>query len=568
MIFKSKHHHFRLLINLLLTVLLVNFLAIFISTNAYAQPVPDWKWAYSAGTTGNDYGKDICMDESGNVYVTGTFKTSATFGETTLNSAGDEDIFIVKYNSAGIVQWAKSFGDIGLDVSRSLSVDAAGNLYLTGFFRSENITFGNFSLYNQNSAFGYDQFYLVKCDSSGTVMWAVESDGLGNMDGRSVATDKSGNIMVTGYFDGNDITFGSFSLPNAGVLSSDIFIVKYNTDGTPVWAKTVGGNGYEVTSGIATDNDGNIYITGYYESSTLSIGSTSLANMGERDMLVAKFDADGNPVWANSANGSCDDTGADITIDANGNVWVTGSSCSETLSIGTMVFNGNDYDKVIGAKYDAAGNLIWANIYSSEDNAEGYSITADQKGNVFIAGAFTGNMINFGNFDLVNVNAEYDDIFVTKLDNDGSVVWSISAGGTDDDEATAIVSDYDGNTYVTGDFYSRTLNLGITALANTDNSENSTDLFVSKIVTSVGINEQHSAESPTVYPNPASGFINILCDKGSVIQVINMDGKLVKKVKSKQATYKLDISGLLPGMYVVKTIKQGGETAITSFIKK
>ncbi len=568
MIFKSKHHYLRIRINLLLTVLLVNFLAIFISANAYAQPSSNWKWAYSAGSTGKDYGNDICMDESGNVYVTGTFKTSVTFGETTLNSAGDEDIFIVKYNSAGIVQWAKQFGDMGMDVSRSLSVDGAGNLYLTGFFGSENLTFGDFSLYNQNSAFGYDQYYLVKCDSDGNVLWAVESDGLGNMDGRSVATDESGNIIVTGWFDGSDITFGSFTLPNAGSFSSDIFIVKYNTNGTPVWAKTVGGNGYEITSGIAADNDGNIYITGYYESSTLSIGSTNLTNMGSRDMFVAKYDASGNPVWANSANGSCDDTGNGITVDANGNVWVTGSSCSETLNIGTMVFNGNDYNKVVVAKYDAAGNLTWANIYSSDDNAEGYSITADQKGNVFIAGAFAGNMINFGTLTLMNTSAEYDDIFVTKFENDGNLIWSISAGGTNDDEATAIASDYDGNAYVTGDFYSKTINLGSISLSNTDGSENSTDLFVSKIVTSVGINEQHSAESPTVYPNPASGFINILCDKGSVIQVINMDGKLVKKIKSKQATYKLDISGLLPGMYVVKTIKQGGETSITSFIKK
>ncbi len=568
MIFKSKHHHFRLQFNLLLTVLLVNFLAIIISTNAYAQPVPDWKWAYSAGTTGSDYGKDICMDESGNVFVTGTFKTSATFGETTLTSAGSEDIFIVKYNSAGIVQWAKSFGDEGMDVGRSLSVDATGNLFLTGFFRSENLTFGDFSLYNQNSAFGYDQFYLIKCDSSGTVLWATASDGLGNMDGNSVTTDPSGNIIVTGMFDGSDISFGSFTLPNAGSFSSDIFIVKYNTDGTPVWAKTAGGNSYDYPSGITTDDNANIYITGYYESSTLSFGTTNLTNMGERDMFVAKYDASGSPVWANSANGSCDDTGTDITIDANENVWVTGSSCSETLNIGTMVFNGNDYDKVIVAKYDAAGNLAWANVYSSDDNAEGYSITADQNGNVFIAGAFAGNMISFGNFDLSNANADYDDLFVTKFDNDGSVIWTISAGGTDDDDATAIVSDYDGNAYVTGDFYSKTIGFALTTLVNTDNSENSTDLFVSKLVTVVGIDEQASADLPTVYPNPTSGFINILCDKGSETQVINMDGKLVKKVKAKQTKFKLDVSGLLPGMYFIKTIKQNGETALTSFIKE
>jgi hypothetical protein len=566
MFIKNKSFHRRLRFNLLAIIMLINVSSLLMPFNSFAE-APGWQWAYSAGATGSDYGCDIKLDSQGNVYVSGTFNESVTFGDITLNSAGSSDIFIVKYSSTGSVIWAKSFGGFSLDDCESLYVDAADNFFLTGFFRSENISFDGFSLYNPNSAFGYNQYYLIKCDASGNVLWANTSDGLGNMDGNAVTMDKSGNIIVTGMFDGSDITFGSITLPNAGILSSDIFIVKYNAAGEALWAKTAGGSGYESCSEVVTDDSENLYFTGYFASSTINFGAISLSNAGGRDIFIAKYDASGNPVWAKSAAGSGDEIGVAMGIDAGNHLYLTGSSSSESISFGSIVLTGSDYDKIVTAKYDADGNVIWAKVFSGDNNDEVIDLTIDNQGNTFIAGEFGSSSILFGSTELVNTSFDYSDLYITKIDPDGNVLWAESAGGNDDDEASAAAIDNDGNAYIPGSFYSSAIAFGTTTLTNTDNTENSSDLFVAKLGNSSGVDEQTSLKSLTVFPNPASGIIQIRGAENAFIELFDVNGRLITSREAAPTTPQLDVSTLLPGIYIVKTIKQNS-TSFTRFIKE
>ncbi len=565
MLFNKLHFH-GLQFNLLATMLLINISFFILPSNSLAN-APDWQWAYSAGTSGSDYGSDIKLDNQGNVYVTGTFNESVTFGNITLNSAGSSDIFIVKYNNNKEVLWAKSFGGLSLDACRSLFVDNAGNFLLTGFFRSEDISFDTFSLYNPNSAFGYNQYFLIKCDSSGNVLWAKTSDGLGNMDGNAVTMDKSGNIIVTGMFDGSDITFGSITLPNSGILSSDIFIVKYNAAGEVSWVKTTGGSGYEFPAKIVTDENGDLYFTGYFENSTVNFGAISLPNAGGRDIFIAKYDASGNPVWAKAAAGSGDEIGVAIGIDAGNNLYLTGSSSSESITLGSIVLTGSDYDKIITARYDTDGNVIWAKVFSGDNNDEVIDLTIDNQGNPFIVGEFGSSNIFFGSTELVNTSLDYSDLYITKIDPDGNVIWAKSAEGNDDDEASAVAIDPDGNAYITGDFYSSTITFGTTTLANTDNTGNSSNLFIAKLGNSSGVNEQASSNALSVFPNPASGIIQIKGAQNASIELFDINGRLVTSQEATPTTPQLNVSALLPGIYIVKTIKQNN-TSFTRFIKE
>ncbi|HRR51788.1 MAG TPA: SBBP repeat-containing protein, partial [Candidatus Cloacimonas sp.] len=113
----------------------------------------DWLWAKQAGGTSNDYGRSIAVDDNGNSYVTGDFAESATFGTTTLTSSGYDDIYVAKMDSNGNWLWAKQAGGTNYDYGYGIAVDAYGNSYVTGYFKSSSCSFGTITLINNNSEF-------------------------------------------------------------------------------------------------------------------------------------------------------------------------------------------------------------------------------------------------------------------------------------------------------------------------------------------------------------------------------------------------------------------------------
>src|ERR1035437_884426 len=143
------------------------FIIFVAQNNSFAQ---NWLWADSPGGIGSNAARDVVTDPGGHVYVTGVFYSpSITFGTYTLTNSGYCDIFLAKYDSVGNVTWAKKFGGIKEDDAKSITIDNSGMMYVTGYFRSPSITFGAYTLINSTS---YNSFFIVKYDSSGTVIWA------------------------------------------------------------------------------------------------------------------------------------------------------------------------------------------------------------------------------------------------------------------------------------------------------------------------------------------------------------------------------------------------------------
>ena len=146
------------------------------SISTFAQ-APDWLWAKGAGGTYNDYTHSIAVDANGNSYVTGYFDSpTITFGSTVLtnaNSAGGTcDIFIVKYDESGNVLWAKGEGGTSTDYAYSITVDANGNSFITGYFDSPSIIFGSTTLTNADNTGNTGDIFIVKYNTSGNVLWA------------------------------------------------------------------------------------------------------------------------------------------------------------------------------------------------------------------------------------------------------------------------------------------------------------------------------------------------------------------------------------------------------------
>ena len=293
-------------------------------------------WGNSAGTAGYDRGSCVSTDTSGNVFITGYFSSpTITFDTTILTNAGGGDIFIAKYDAAGNVLWAKSAGGTNSDYGQSVSTDASGNVYVTGYFGSPTITFGTTTLTNAGITGNSKDIFVAKYDASGTVLWATSVGGTSYDSGNSICTDANGNVYLTGYFNSATITFDTTTLTNASAGSEDIFIAKYDATGNVLWAKSAGTPGYDRGNSVSTDTSGNVYVTGNFGSLTITFGTTTLTNAGFTNIFLTKYDAAGNVIWAKSAGGTFYDLGNSICTDVNGNVYLTGYFQSATITLGT-----------------------------------------------------------------------------------------------------------------------------------------------------------------------------------------------------------------------------------------
>ncbi len=287
-------------------------------------------WAKSAGGGTDDAARSIAVDGSGNSYVAGLFYSdTATFGSLpSLTSEGGFDVFVAKYDSAGNEVWATSAGGSDTDSGNDIAVDGSGNIYVTGEF-SGTATFGTRP---PLTSAAYSDIFVAKYDSAGTVLWAESAGGDSHDYARGIAVDGVGNSYVTGKFYGT-ATFGTRPPLTSGPHSS-MFVATYNSAGTVLWAKSAGDSGWSSGFGIAVDGFGNSYVTGRFEG-TATFGSLApLTSEGGQDVFVAKYDSAGNEVWATSAGGSgFDDSGNDIAVDGSGNIYVTGR-------IGSLMMDG------------------------------------------------------------------------------------------------------------------------------------------------------------------------------------------------------------------------------------
>jgi hypothetical protein len=221
-------------------------------------------------------------------------------------------------------------------------------LYVTGYYGSNPLT-----LYNSDgSAFattlpfsGVRSCFIVKYNTSGTVQWGARIAGGGTDQGQAISVDGSGNLYVTGLYTSNPLTlynsdgsaFGT-TLANSG--SNDCFIAKYDTSGTVQWGARIAGTGNDQGWGISVDGSGNLYVTGYYASNPLTLynsdGSafaTTLPFSGSNDCFIAKYDASGTVQWGARIAGTGSDQGYGISVDGSGNLYVTGLYASNPLRL-------------------------------------------------------------------------------------------------------------------------------------------------------------------------------------------------------------------------------------------
>ena len=314
-------------------------------------------------------------------------------------------------------------------------------------------------------------------------LWA-RSAGAGT-DAYGVTVDAAGNVYVTGLCSGTG-TFGPNSSGGTVSVTSaggyDLFVAKYNSAGTVQWVRLAGAPGSSsVGYGVAVNAAGEVYVTGLFYG-TITSGSTTLASVGSSDAVVAKYDGAGNPLWAVSAGGLYGDQGEGITVDASGDVLVTGQF-QVTASFGgggTTLNNGLNAAGFV-ARYTSAGAFVWAKQFGNLPVMY-HNVVTDPAGNIYLAGSFSATSV-FGTTTLNTTGGADPDIVIAKCDALGNVLWVKQVGSSGFDYAVGIARHQaSGDIYVMGGF-SGTVTFGTTTLTATGPS--GYDLYVAKY-TSVG----------------------------------------------------------------------------------
>jgi len=419
----------------------------FLSHFVYSQVNIQWQQRYTSSGSNVDRAEDMAIDAAGNVYVTG-------LGQ---GSSGGFDYITIKYDNAGNQQWVAQYNGPGggLDQAHAIAVDAVGNVYVTGWSYGGGTTGFDYATVKYNSAGvqqwasrynnttnGTDEAFDVAVDNSGNVYVTGTSDGSGtNSAATTVKYNSAGAQQWANRFNGAgggiDVTYAIFVDKVSGesyvtgyayqsaAADYDYITIKYNTAGAQQWATQYNGpnSKYDEARAIDVDATGNVYVTGYSQTNVLT----------NYDYATVKYNSAGVQQWAQRYNGTGNDLDRAnaIKLDASGNVIVTGKSVGAGVAA----------EDIVTIKYDNSGAQQWLQRYNGTSNGydEGKSITTDASGSVYVTGySFT-----------TGVNNDYATI---KYDAAGNQEWITKLNGTGNnaDQSAAIAIDAIGNIYITG----------------------------------------------------------------------------------------------------------------------
>jgi hypothetical protein len=432
-------------------------LAISVLLLASLSPLSAQEWIWVTSESPNTSGTAISHDPFHNIYVTGNFIGTTTFGTQALVSDGAQDIFIARYDPDGKLLWARRIGGTGVDVAKGIEADGFGNSYIAGGFRG-TASFGSLSRVSQ----GAEDLYFGMYDSTGNPKWIVTGGGSGFDRANALTTDLNGNLYVTGIFSGT-MTLGDTTVTSSG--SSDLFVASYDVNGkrNAFWHwGTAGGSAGGNT--IVRRANGNLYVGGSF-SGSLIFGSTTLVDSTSNgDGFFVRLSAQGTPLWAKRIGGPGNDYVSNVTSEVN-EVTIVGGFHG-TARIDTAVRTSAGGTDIFVARFDTSGAVRWVDRSGGAGEDSVVSIREDIFRGGFIAGRFTGSAA-FGDTTLT-AGGTGGDIFVAKYSPDGRVLWAHRAGGTGNDAALAMDMD-DPSLVLTGSYSNSATFDAITRSGGTDN---------------------------------------------------------------------------------------------------
>lgn len=369
-------------------------------------------WGTFCGGNGDDIGLYCHSDNLGNIYTTGSSNTTssgiATSGAhqtiytgSTTTMCGNSDAFLIKFNSNGVRQWGTFYGDNSTDLGYGIGTDVSGNVFLVGSAGA--------SVHNVNAF----------------------------------------------------TTPGCYQASWGGTV--DAFIAKFNTNGVRIWGTYYGGAGADEGQGCVVDANGNIYLTGVagFDPNPLNIITPGAYQTtfggGNGDAFYAKFDTNGNRLYATYYGGSGDDIAYSCSLDGIGNIFLCGATSTSSTGISTIgshqsTFSGNR-DAFL-SKFNSNGILQWGTYYGGNNMEEGFSCANDATGNIYLFGYTysTNNIATPGSHKSILTPSPFADTYLVKFNSSGIRQWGTYYGsGSDDFGRSCVVNKISNDVYITGE---------------------------------------------------------------------------------------------------------------------
>jgi hypothetical protein len=394
------------------------------------------------------------------------------------------------------LEWARAVqtGFATCQIS-ALAADGNGNVYVTGTFSGEL----DFSVGNNSTPFfngvGLHDAFIAKIDPAGNLIWGFDFGSDQGADaGSALSVDVDGNLIVAGGYRGTvDFDFGNDELNMTAVNGQDIFVIKLTPSGELIWAKSIGGDISEGISAIETDESGNIYATGSFNSSQIDFdpgpGTSIFTNTNADDIHIFKWDKNGNYIWAktvvNTTQGAAN--GQAIAVDHTGNVIVAGyfnGTMDFDPGAGTANLTGGGFFEGFVLKLDGSGNYLWAKSIGGIDSDVADGVGVDASGNVYIQGTFRGTVdfdLGAGTNTLVS-NNNNTDLYVLKLNGGGVFEWVKTLSGKNGEISRGLHLDSQGNIYSIGSFFNKVdFDPSADSVILTTNPINVMDAFIWKL---------------------------------------------------------------------------------------
>ncbi len=417
-------------------------------------------WAETWGAANADRGYGIAVDSVGNSYITGYNETSWNVG----------DVFLRRYNACGELLWEKTWGSSGDDRGYGVAVDDSGNVYATGRF-SGTVDFDPDGGTENHISNGGPDIYLSKFEPSGAFQWAKTWGGTSYYgdEGWDVTVDDSGNILVIGNFVGSNVDFDpdggtEYHSSNGG---KDHCLSKFDSSGAFQWAKTWGGGSDEGWyTGIDTDSSGNVFVAGYFHGTNVDFdpGPPSETHSSQgRDVFVSKFDTNGDFQWVAVWGGvSSFDEAYGVTVDSQGYVYSTGRweyTIDFDPGAPTDYKTSNGHFDVFVSKLDSDGNYLGVIVFGGSSYEIGNKLATDESDNLYLIGYFRGTNVDFDPGAGTDPRSSHDDggypgtdVFMSKFNSSGEFQWARNWGPSNSSDGYDIDIDGSGNIYACGAF--------------------------------------------------------------------------------------------------------------------
>jgi len=318
-------------------------------------------------------------------------------------------------------------------------VDDTGAVYVTGFYELW-AAFGDAWLAARPGLPYYTRdMFIARFDSGGALQWIRDAGSNAGDEGRGVAVDHSGHVYVIGLVQGNPPA-ADVQIGPVTLAKTDRFTAKYDADGNLLWAAPAGG------SAIAVDDSGNLYLAGDVTAPPVQIGDTVLTNQGA---FLAKYDGDARPIWARQAAGTSLGVGRLIAPAGSEAVYFTGAFRSNAAFDGVILTNSSAPDASFLAKYSGSGDLLWARKAEGTYFQNGSVVTADRVGGCYWAGAFTGRPMLGGS---MSTSPGEVNTFLTRFSSEGDLQWLRQLNGTNVVLGRALGLDRFGSVLLSGEF--------------------------------------------------------------------------------------------------------------------